>query len=254
MDAFARPLLDPALPPPAGLRCWNGSDPAARYAVYRNNVLLSLIEALADTYPVVRQLVGDAFFHALAAEFVRRHPPVSPVLAHYGGGLAGFIAGFAPAASVPYLADVARLEWAYVEAFHAADSLAMAPQALAERLADPARLAASRLQCVPSVRLIRSAYAVASIWQAHQTGDEVAHFDPGRPEAALVVRPALTVEIIALDGLAAAVLAKLLAGASLGVAFADCPQDDPAVSGRIFSLLLHTQALSGWAADASEEY
>ena len=63
--AFARALLDPALPPPADVCAWNGSDPAARLAVYRNNVMVSLLGVLADTFPVTRELVGDAFFRAM---------------------------------------------------------------------------------------------------------------------------------------------------------------------------------------------
>ena len=77
---FAAALLDPAAPCPPGLVTWNGSDAAQRFGVYRNNVTVSLIEALADTFPVVQQLVGQAFFHAMAGEFVRRSPPVSPIL------------------------------------------------------------------------------------------------------------------------------------------------------------------------------
>lgn len=88
----------------------NGSDPTARLAVYRNNVVGSLIDALADAFPVAQQLVGVAFFRAMAGVFARQAPPRSRILAHYGEGFAEFIEGFEPARSVPYLADVARLE------------------------------------------------------------------------------------------------------------------------------------------------
>lgn len=70
-DDFAAALLDPARPAPAGLTSWNGSDPAQRFAVYRNNVTVSLIDALADTFPVVQALVGVDFFRTMAREFVR---------------------------------------------------------------------------------------------------------------------------------------------------------------------------------------
>ena len=81
-------------------------------AVYRNNVVVSLVDALAQTFPVTHQLVGEAFFRALAQVFVRAHPPRTRVLSHYGDGLPGFVARFPPAAGLPYLADVARVEWA----------------------------------------------------------------------------------------------------------------------------------------------
>lgn len=104
---FAEAVLaaEPLCPP--GLMAWNGSDPARRFAV-RNNVMVSLIDALADSYPVTQDLVGEEFFRAMARLFVRTHPPRSPVLALYGAGLAEFIESFAPAAVLPYLADVAR--------------------------------------------------------------------------------------------------------------------------------------------------
>ena len=91
---FARALLDPALPCPDGLRAHNGSDPAVRFAVYRNNVVTSLVDALADGFPVVRQLVGDEFFTAMARVHVARHPPRSAVLSDWGDAFAAFIDDF----------------------------------------------------------------------------------------------------------------------------------------------------------------
>lgn len=119
---FAAALLDPDAPCPDGLTTWNGSDPARRFAVYRNNVIVSLIDALADTFPVTLELVGEAFFRAMAGIFVRRTPPRSTLLVDYGSGLPTFIERFEPAHPVPYLADVARLEMLRVRAFHAADA------------------------------------------------------------------------------------------------------------------------------------
>ena len=81
---FAAALLDPACPCPSGLKTWTGGDPARRFQVYRNNVVASLIDALADTFPVTLELVGDTFFRAMAGVFVRGCPPRSPILAFYG--------------------------------------------------------------------------------------------------------------------------------------------------------------------------
>lgn len=244
MEAFAKPLLNPELPPPAGLKAWNDSDPAARYAVYRNNVVISLIDALADTFPVVQQLVGEDFFHAMAREHARKHPPTSPVLAFYGQDFPDFIASFEAAASLPYLADVARLEWAYVCAFHAADVPPLPTQALAERLSQPERLAVTRLRFAPAVHLIRSNHAVISIWQAHQLEEEEAAIDPTRAEAALVVRPELAVQIVPLSAASADFLSELMVGQSLGTAYEKCAiHGDLDVAG-VFSLLLQTGALT----------
>jgi hypothetical protein len=172
--AIAKALLAPEFACPPGLRTWNGSDPGVRFAVYRNNVIVSLIDALADTYPVVRQLVGEEFFHAMAREYALAHPPVSPVMAHYGDGFAEFIAGFPPAAALPYLADMARLEYLYVQVYHAADE-------------------------APAMRVLHSHYAVASLWTAHQADDidaALARVDPYLAESALVLRIDLDVLVM----------------------------------------------------------
>ena len=89
--AFAAALLDPQLPCPDGLCSANGADPASRFSVYRNNVQSSLINALADSYPVVQQLVGEDFFRAMAAVFVQQHPPETPLMSRYGEALPAFL-------------------------------------------------------------------------------------------------------------------------------------------------------------------
>jgi hypothetical protein len=172
--AFAEALLAREFKCPPGLRTWNGSDPVQRFAVYRNNVVVSLIDALADTYPVVQQLVGEEFFRAMAREFALDHPPASPVMAYYGEGFAEFVAGFPPAAALSYLADVARLEYFYVQVYHAADE-------------------------APAVRVLHSRYAVASLWAAHQAEDidaALARVDPDVGESALVLRAGLDVLVM----------------------------------------------------------
>lgn len=217
-SAFAHALLDAARPVPDGLVAWNGSRVDLRFAVYRNNVVASLTDALTDAYPVVQRLVGATFFRAMAHEWLVDHPPRSPVLAQYGEGFAAFIAGFAPAASVPYLSDVARLEWAYVQSFHAADATALAPAALAAALAPPEQLPALRVALHPSVRTLASDYAIVSLWGAHQAERIDALPDPNRAEAALLLRPALLVHVVAIDAGTHALVCALQRGAPLGEA------------------------------------
>jgi hypothetical protein len=195
---FASALLDPALPPPAGLRAWNGSDPALRLAVHRNNVLGSLIDALADNFPVTQQLVGDEFFRAMAGVFVRSAPPRTRILAFYGEAFAGFIAGFEPAAALPYLADVARLELARVRAFHAADAEPVSEQAVTQALAQADCVGELRLALHPSVAVLRSAFAMVSLWAAHQGEGELSTIDTGAGEDALVLRQGLQVLVLRL--------------------------------------------------------
>ena len=93
---FAQALLAPDAVCPEGVFSSNGADPASRFAVYRNNVHSSLNDGLAAAYPVVRRLVGDEFFHAMAGLYVQAYPPTTPLISEYGSSLADFIQGFAP--------------------------------------------------------------------------------------------------------------------------------------------------------------
>lgn len=243
---FATGLLDAARPLPAGLRAWNGSDPARRFAVYRNNVVVSLTQALADTFPVVQRLVGDEFFAAMAGVYLREQPPRSPVLAHWGDGFADWLAAFAPARALPYLPDMARLERARVLAWHAADASPMPESALRERLADAAMLPLARLALHPSCRVLRSPFDVYALWAAHQQEGDWPAVDIDRPCATLVLRDAADeVLVIGLDEPAAAFVDALGAGATFGEALTKVPGLDLVAT---LALLLRHGAITGCAA------
>ena len=136
--AFAAALCDPAAPPPAAIRGRRGAPDARRFAVYRNNVAVGLIGALEARYPVARRIVGPEAFRAMARAFVEAHKPRSPVLIAYGAVFPDFIEAQGPNPDLRRLADVARLENAWVEAYHAED-------APAAGLADLAALSAEAL-------------------------------------------------------------------------------------------------------------
>jgi hypothetical protein len=214
---FAAALLDRSKPVPEGIR----SRPERRFAVYRNNVHVSLIEALATRFPVCRALTGNEFFRAMAREFVASHPPRSPVLMTYGDDFGDFIDGFAPAAPVPYLGDIARLEAARTRAYHAEDAEPLGAEAFAG--IGPAALPAIRLALHPSLELLASRFPVVSIWEAHQDDAEVAlqSLDLLAGEDALVIRPHRDVEIHRLLPGAYRFLRALSAGRTLGEAAAD---------------------------------
>ena len=216
--AFADALLDPAAACPPGLVAWNGSDPARRYAVYRNNVASSLIGALADTYPVVYELVGDDFFRAMARGFVCAQPPRSAVLAEYGGDFADFIERWAPAASLPYLADVARLEWLRVRAYGAPDAEPLSANRLAAALARPDLLPQLPLVPHPATGVLVSRHAVVSLWAAHQGALAFEEVDPAVTQCALVMRPTFEVAVVGVDVGTAHFVQSLAAGSALGVA------------------------------------
>ena len=244
---WALALLDPLLPCPPGLRVWNASDPTLRLAVYRNNVLASLVDGLAASFPVLQALVGEAFFRAMAAVFVRAAPPRSSVLVQYGDGFAGFIAGFAPASGLPYLPDIARLEHARTLAFHAADAAVLTAADAASALSHADRTGELRLVCHPALHLVRSAYPVVALWAAHQDDAAIAlgDIDLDQAESALVLRPALAVHVIALAPGAAAFVCALWSQADLASAAVGAAQADPGFDlAATLSLLLVQGALT----------
>ena len=137
-----------------------------RLEIYRFNVLANLCGALKDIYPVVLTIVGEAFFQHAAAQFVRAHPSRSGDLNEFGAQWPSFLADYPHAAALPYLRDVAKLEWAWHKAFHAAD----APPFDLQRLAavPPERHGAMQFALHPSTRLIQSRYPILRIWEVNQ--------------------------------------------------------------------------------------
>lgn len=244
---FAQALLDAQQPCPAGLRSWNGSDPAARFAVHRNNVVSSLVEALADIFPVTRQLVGKTFFAAMARLFVMHTPPRSPVLTLYGDDFPAFVESFEPAQRLPYLADVARLEVLRVRAFHAADAPALSEGEIARHLLDPQALPDARVAFHPSAAILTSRFAVVALWAAHQGVGEIAKVDPTQPQSALVLRQQDDAAIIAIERGSAMFFERLLAGTALGKASnAAAASDDGFDLAASLGVLIRHGALSAW--------
>jgi hypothetical protein len=143
-----------------------GEPARAGLATYRRNVLANLHGALASTYPVVRRLVGDAFFREAAERFARAQPSTSGDLHLYGGEFPAFLAAYPFARELPWLSDVARLEWACHESFHAAEAPAFDGGALAA--VPEERHGQIRFRLHPAVRLVASPHPVMAIWEANQ--------------------------------------------------------------------------------------
>lgn len=228
---FAAALLDPGRATPPSASTTRGGRADRRYAVYRNNVTTSLAEALAGIFPAVRRLVGEDFFSGMAVAFARAHPPRSKLLFEYGGDFPDFVAAFEPARDLPYLTDVARIERAWLDAYHARDAEPMTPQTLAE--VPPDDLPAAVFRPHPSLRILRSRYAACSICAANR--DEQASARPIRGDVAedtIVTRPRLSVSMRALPPGAAAFLLALAAGrsfeAAIGAGFAETEAFAPA--------------------------
>lgn len=216
---FAKAVLDPNRDVPAEVVSHLRPRPVKRFGVYRNNVYASLINAIEGRFPVVARLLGEEFFRATARVYVEQHPPVSPVLITYGGTFPDFLDRFEPVADVPYLGDVARLEWAWNEAFHAAD---VAPVGLGElQGVSPEYAAELRVHFHPSMRTVTSPFPIVTIWTANSECGEPQPIDAGAGgEDALVLRPHLGVDVRRLPPGGAAFIRSLAGGAVLGEAAA----------------------------------
>ena len=214
---FAAALFDER--PEMSARVRAGRFPAAQHLqVYRNNVVESLTGALRAVYPVAEKLVGDGFFRYAVHEYLRAHRPRSGNLHDFGDAFAGFLAGFAPAAELPYLPDVARLEWAWHQAFHAADAPAFD---LARLGAVPAEQHATlRFVLHPSTRLLASDFPVVRIFEINQEGyDGDTSVDLGEGGVhVLVIRRGLTVYVEPLAAGEAELLTALAGQQPLGAA------------------------------------
>lgn len=212
---FADALLDPARSIPCHVTSHTAGYPAARFNVYRNNVLASLIDVLASYFPVVRRLVGDEFFRAMAGEHVRQHPPRSPMLSRYGEQFPAFIASFDPVQDLPYLGDIARLEWHVLRAYHAADRRPLTASEIARSTsAEPQSVV---LALHPSAALLASAHPIVSIWETNTNDDMVRPVDlASGGEHALVLRRELEVVVFRIGEGAHALLLAMRSGQTLG--------------------------------------
>ena len=234
---FVSALLDPDRATPAAVTGPNGKAAKKRYNVYRNNVTVSLINALAATFPATQRITGTDFFRAMARFHVRATPPTSPLLFEYGRDFPDFIERYEYAQSMPWLADVARIERAWLDAYHAADVKPLAPQALASIAGE--RLADTVLTPHPATRIVRSHFPAVTIFAANKSESPVGRIEATEPEDALVTRPALEVMVRHLPSGGAVFLTRLIEGEPLGVAaaaaFADCPAFD--LPGNIAGML-----------------
>lgn len=217
-DQFAGALLNAESKVPCALSSHTARTPQKRFAVYRNNVIVGLSEAMRTQFPATERIVGTEFFAALARVYVSTEPPRSPVMMKYGERFPAFIERFEPAAAIPYLVDVARLEFARTQAYHAADAEPL--NAAAWQAIDVDALAALRVVLHPSLRIVRSTFPVVTIWSMNSGGMEPASIEDCGPEDALIVRPRGTVEVRQLPPGGAAFLEALAAGMTLGEAAA----------------------------------
>ncbi|MBW3510989.1 DUF692 family multinuclear iron-containing protein [Janthinobacterium sp. NKUCC06_STL] len=237
-QAFATALLDAE----AALPAFAGEAVPQRFSLYRGNLSATWRRTLGHAYPVVLALVGEAFFAGLARAYGRQYPSDSADLNEFGARFADFLASFPHVATLPYLPDMARLEWAVHLAHYAADAQGLAPESLAAL--HPDQLEARRFRLHPACALLASSWQVAALWQAHQEGEGQGKFPQELQVAswALVCRTRWKAQVLVVDVAAHAALVMLQQGQTFGAALDAAFELDPA-----FDLAAH---LRQWLAHA----
>jgi Putative DNA-binding domain len=211
-ENFASAVLQPGSTTPYGVK---GNTPK-RFAVYRNNVVVGLIRAMEANFPVVVRLLGRDYFTGLAREFVLHNPPQSPLMFEYGQAFPAYLGVQDDLRHYAYLADIAKLEIAMRQSYHAADAPILMPEILAA--VDPEVLSEIRFIPHPAMRLLTSNFAIVSIAKANNSDQNLEVPDPLQPEWALLARPEFDVVLTSLTKSHFAFVQSLALGKSLGEA------------------------------------
>jgi len=205
---FVSAMLDPARDVPEGLLDPGGRGAGKRFNVYRNNVAVSLTEALVTAFPSIHRRIGDKNFRALAGIFLRAHPPASPLMMFYGEEMPEFLADFEPLSHLGHLPDLARVDLARRHSYHAADSTPIDPGRLQEIAPDA--LMRARLGIAPAVRVLSSPWPIFSIWRGIM--EERAETPEKHAEEVLVARPEYDPAVMLLPKGGAALVTALQKG------------------------------------------
>ena len=233
----------------AGAIRWLAGDAALnerRLAIYRANAAAATTKALGAAYPVIEQVLGASAFAILAHEYQRVAPSTSGDLNERGAALADVAAGHEMGETLPYLADLARLEWAAHRAYGAADALPFDTRAIAQLPAH--EQSAIRFEWAAGTALIASRFPIVRIWRIHQAGfDGEFSVDWSSGELALVAREGLHVAVHALDVGDAAFIAASLAGDPIGAAAERALANDAGFDlGRLLTWLVTANVICGY--------
>jgi hypothetical protein len=201
----------------ARLAPWITADAAPRLAVYRNTVAKGCADAIAAHFPTLVTVVGEAWLRDAAVVFARAHPPTVASLSDYGDGFPDWLAGFAPAAEMPWLAGLAQIDWARRDALFAQDRPPLQSEALSGLTPESYAILAAELH--PAARVLTFDDGTPSLWLALQRehGPTEIELSP-EPEGLLVTRPDLEVRAARLSPGGLAFLEACRAGLSLAAA------------------------------------
>ena len=160
---FTRVVMDASLPVPDGISDAQNRPAGSRFNVYRNNIAVSLTEAMHTAFPVIAKLLGDQNMDGLSRLYLRSHPPSSPLMMFYGEQFPAFLAGMEQLNHLGYLSDVAQLELALRRAYHAADATPIISDTLAQ--IPPDVLMHTMIILAPSVQVVASCWPIFDIWR-----------------------------------------------------------------------------------------
>ncbi len=220
-EKFANALQNASVDSSPLLRSGKECGQGRRFDIYRNNRVVSLIDALRSTYPAIDRLVGDEFFKASARAFVDANPPVQPVMAEYGREFGVFLSSLPNTDKLPFLRDIAELEWWKLQAYHCENAPVLHLASVAEIA--PESIMDTRLQCHPALHCIDSNWPIGSIWTAcigdssanGNTDDQV---DMRNGEAVVITRPGIEVQVNRVAPAGAEFLNLIRSGETVGAA------------------------------------
>ncbi len=209
---FTHALLRPKAALPKGVIAPRAPNIIKRFGIYRNNVMVSLIEAMKSNFPIIYALVGDDFFTALAVAFINKHPPKLPMLFAYGDEFAAFIRLYSTADRLPYLADMAEVENLWRKAYHAKDATCIDISALQK--IDGEQHLKLTFNIHPAVFILKSGWPIYSIWLGHET-DDMGNVDLNIAQNIIINRPDVDVLVMQLDAANCAFFRQIINGKNL---------------------------------------
>lgn len=246
--SFAEAIVSSDAPIPATVEAATGPACVSRFGVYRNNVVASLISAIASRYPACRKLLWPDTFDGAARLYVMSELPRSPVLLHYGDSFPQFLRQLGEGAATDYAADIAELETARVRAYHSADAMPLPVEAFG-RIPE-CKLPALRMQLHPSVNLLRSRFPIVSAWETVIANGDGAAIG-WRPESALVARPHGDVEVWKLPAGGFAFFSAIDEGKTVAEAATHAMRQDGAFDlAACFSVMISAGAVIAFDPDA----
>ncbi|WP_111637266.1 HvfC/BufC family peptide modification chaperone [Marinomonas shanghaiensis] len=221
----------------------SSKEKALRFNVYRNNVYVSLMDALADIFPITQTLVGEDFFRAMAREYLQQNRPKSPIIREYGGTFADFIRAFEPSQSVAFLGDIADLEYKLLTLTHAPEFTPLTHEEVSaafNHTTDPAKLL---IRLSPNTQIMLSCYAIGSIYLAHKQPSEqsLTQLDINNSEHLLLSKSFIYAEMHVISEAEASFIQRLMQDKTLEEAI---PDDDTFDTGASLAKLIQWQLIT----------